>query len=242
MKTIYLSAAFALLTVPAMAATVSVSGFSKTAYDSAMAPTARSATQNFEGYGEGNIQNGFATNVGTFAALGGRGTGATVRRAGFENDGALLAMRHGNVYGRTSTTSTLTGNTTDDMFLDSNDTHGILWNVMLAGQKMFDRIVFTITDAAEFGNTMQIGVDGQAGALVQSSGGGKKRLVEIDFGKSVSEAVITLSHFKGSKTHANDGFSLDDIAISVVPLPAPALLLVAGLGGLAALRRRKTTV
>ena len=40
-------------------------------------------------------------------------------------------------------------------------------------------------------------------------------------------------------TGKRDGFDIDAVAVSAVPLPAGALLLLGGLGGLAAMRRRK---
>lgn len=227
------------LAAPAMAATVSVSGFSASSYDAATGSMSKAVVQNFESYGEGNVDNGFATNVGLFSSLGGTGSGGTVTGAGFANDGTKLALRDGNVFGRVSTTRDLTGLSSDDMFLDSNDTHGIIWDVMLGAQRMFDRIVFTITDAAEFGNSMEITTP-YGTTVISSAGGSKKRLIEIDFGMAISSAQITLGHFSGSNPRTNDGFSIDDIAVNEVPLPASALLLLGGLGGLAALRRRKS--
>lgn len=238
MKSILTSAILAVLAAPALASTVTVSSFSTSAYNSAVGTMPSAVIQNFEGYGEGNVANGFSTNVGTFSSLGGIGSGGTVTGADFSNDGTQLALRDGNVFGRVSTTRILSGNAADDMFLDSNDTHGIIWNVMLAGQKMFDRIVFTVTDAAEFGNTLRIET-AHGTAVVASSGNGLKRLVEIDLDQQVSELQIVLGHFRGNTPVKNDGFSLDDIAVSEVPLPASALLLLGGLGGLAAMRRRK---
>ena len=237
MKTLLASAVFLALAVPATAATVSVSGFSKSDYGTATGSMSNAVTQDFEGYGEGNVNNGFSTNVGTFSSLGGKGSGGTVSNAGFANDGTKLALRDGNVYGRVSTTRDLTGNSADDMFLDSNDTQGIVWDVMLGAGRMFDRIVFTLTDAAEFGNSMKIAT-AYGEAVYSNSGNGEKRLVEIYFGKAVGSAKITLGHFKGSNPRTNDGFSIDDIAVNEVPLPASALLLLGGLGGLMAMRRR----
>lgn len=49
---------------------------------------------------------------------------------------------------------------------------------------------------------------------------------------------ITLSLFPASTSF--DGFDVDSVGIAPVPLPAAGLMLLAGLGGFATLRRRKT--
>lgn len=49
----------------------------------------------------------------------------------------------------------------------------------------------------------------------------------------------TLDEFGAGGTSSNDGFDVDSVAIAAVPLPAAGMLLLGGLGGLAALRRRK---
>ncbi|MEM7718373.1 MAG: VPLPA-CTERM sorting domain-containing protein [Pseudomonadota bacterium] len=239
MKKFLVSAALVALSTPAFAATVSVTSFSKSSYEAAVGSITQSVIQDFEGSDIGNVDDGFSTNVGTFASLGGTGSGGTVSDAPFSNNGNKLALRKGDVFGRVSTTSALTGVASDDMFLDSNDTFGIVWNVKLVGSKMFDRLVFTITDAAEFGNALHITtIFGTT--IIDSAGGSIKRLVDIDLGQEVSSAVITLGHFSGDAPVKNDGFSIDDIAVSEVPLPASALFLLGGLGGLALMRRRKS--
>ena len=238
MKTSLISLAATLVAGPALAATINVSSFSNSGYNTAVGSMGHAVSQDFETYGEGNVDAGFATNVGTFWSLGGTGSGGTVTNAGFANDGSLLAIRDGNVYGRTSSTSELTSNSEDDMFLDSNDTFGMIWNVSLGADRMFDRIVFTVTDAAEFGGSLWIGTNG-ATTTVMNAANAVRNLIEITFDQSMSSATVVLSHFNGSGNFTNDGFSIDDIAVSEVPLPASALLLLGGLGGLAAMRRRK---
>ncbi len=238
MKTSLISLAATVVAGPALAATINVSTFSDTSYNAAVGSMGYVVSQDFETYGEGNVANGFTTNVGSFSTLGGTGTGGTVTNAGFNNDGSLLAIRDGNVYGRTSSTSDLTSNSDDDMFLDSNDTFGLIWNVSLGAGRMFDRIVFTVTDAAEFGGSLWVGTNG-ATTTFMNGANAVRNLIEISFDQNVSSATVVLSHFNGTGNFTNDGFSIDDIAVSEVPLPASALLLLGGLGGLAAMRRRK---
>lgn len=233
MKTSLLAVVFAVLSAPAFAATISVTSFTKPAYDSAVGSMNKAVVQNFEGTTEGMVGASYSTNVGTFSSLGGTGSGGTVTDYdGFANDGTELTLRDGNVYGRTSTTKTLTGNAGDDMFLDSNDTKGIAWDVSLGGS-LFNRLVFTLTDATDVGAIMTIKFGDTVLDVLSGLKNAETMLVEIDFGMKLTSASIFFTN-----SRINDGLSLDDIAVSEVPLPASALLLLGGLGGLAAFRRR----
>ena len=125
-----------------------------------------------------------------------------------------------------------------DRFLDSNDTFGIRWLVNIGS--MFDKLIFDLTDAHRRRRDDD-DLDGGAprrcprglGEREPSARGGGLR-------RPVNSAEITLLQPEGEDpTGSNDGFSLDDIAVSPVPLPAPAFMLIAGLAGLAAFRRKR---
>lgn len=60
--------------------------------------------------------------------------------------------------------------------------------------------------------------------------------VAFDFIKLVD---VTLETFGRAGTTSFDGFDVNSVAVAPVPLPAAGLMLMAGLGGFAALRRRK---
>jgi hypothetical protein len=82
---------------------------------------------------------------------------------------ARLAVRTGDVFGRSSTTDVLAGQLDDpldgilDKFLDSNDTSGIRWQVDIGS--MFTRLIFVLTDATDVGATMRISATGADGRI-----------------------------------------------------------------------------
>ena len=228
---------FALSAIPAAAASITVGTFDVTDYNNATSLGVL-ATEDFEGFSESNVANGVNTAVGSFSSIGGVGSGGTVSNAGFANDGSLLAMRDDKVYGRHSTTRLLTGDVADDMFLDSNDTQGIQWDVSLGGS-MFNALVLTLTDAADTGAIMEIVVGGTSYSFDRLKDGNHKTVI-IKLDEMVSSTSVFFKNLNGKGgLRTNDGFSLDDIAVAAVPLPASALLLLAGIGGMGALGRRK---
>lgn len=236
------AAALVLAAQTASAASMTISDFSTAGYNSDLSGFTRVVSQDFENASVGMVGGGLSTNVGNFSVYGkGVGSGGTVTRAGFFNDGTELAIREGNVYGRVGTTQALTGNRAMDQYLDSNDTFGIQFDAFLANGKTFNKIMFTVSDAAEFGTQLAINTSHGAAQILSRAVNGAKYSVLVDFGGFVDSASISLVHLKNGKPVINDGFSIDDVAISAVPLPASAFLLLAGLGGLGAVRRARKT-
>ncbi|MDB5661582.1 MAG: hypothetical protein JWS10_4197 [Cypionkella sp.] len=189
------------------------------------------------GTGSDIAQQSFDTNtVGNFSMTGSQGSGGTVTNGGplnpVTNHGVGAYLRDQNTYGRTNTTAG------GSFHLDSNDVQNMAWNVALAGDRMFDRLVFNIFDAADVGSTFSILVDGityftSAGQRMN----GEVSLVTIVFAHKVRATSILFQN-----TIHNDGFGIDDIAIGItppipVPLPAGGMLLIMSLGCLAALKR-----
>jgi hypothetical protein len=233
----------ALLCAPTatLAASITVSTFSPTAFTTLLS-TGTFVGEDFETLGttrgEGEVAGPLSTAVGTFVTAGGVGSGGTV--TGLPgNTGRHLALRDGNVFGRNNAVPVGGG-----WFLDSNDTAGMIWNVSVGG--LFDTVAFVLSDASDVGAYLRI----TAGNLVHEmrTGGalpdGSDRLVVVSFGQAVASAQIALVNytaFGGGTLARNDGFSVDgaQVRLSAVPVPAAGLLMIAGLGALAAVRARR---
>ena len=96
-----------------------------------------------------------------------------------------------------------------------------------------------LADAADTGARMEIDVMGTTYSFARQANGNKK-LVTIHLDEKVSAASVFFRNLnRNGDLRTNDGFSLDDVALSTVPLPASALLLLGGIGGLAAFGRRR---
>ena len=205
----------------ANAATISVETFSAAAYEEFATFGDLLGQETFESYAvaEGAIAG---SSVGSFVTLGGTGEGGSVIGTGTE-----VAVNDDTTFGRANTT---VGGAN---WLDSNDTLGILWTATLGGET-FNRIAFSLSDAADQGATLSITADGEELTTVLGRGNGEVDWVVVSFGGFVSTADIHLINSK-----LNDGFGIDDASISAVPVPAAGLMLLTALGGTVALRRRK---
>lgn len=248
MKKLYTAAAVVLMATPALSATiVTTHEYSTGNYLDLFNAMGTSVVENFEGFSLSEGGNGqpdafqaqpIETAVGNFTRTSGTGSGGTVTRPDPDLDGTQLAVRNGNVFGRSDTTAELFPDlgVTNGQFLDSNDVVDMSWNVDLGGS-LFDSLIFVMTDATDVGSTLRIFAGDDRFEFViggRELGDSERRIVKIDFGAAVSSAVID---FENSKR--NDGLSIDDIAVNVVPLPAGIFLLGAGLAGLGLMRRRQ---
>ncbi|MEJ6389279.1 VPLPA-CTERM sorting domain-containing protein [Gymnodinialimonas ulvae] len=216
---------FALSAGIASAATITVEAFDGNSYGNGFG-TGAFVGENFEAagtaQGEGEVGLNFSTSVGVFNTAGGTGSGGTVTQLP-GNTGQFLALRDGNVFGRTDQV----GGT---YFLDSNDTLGINW--FASTGSMFNTVMFVLTDHGEF-SELTVNAGG-ASEAISGLRGSTSQLVTIVYDTPQSSALITLDQAR------NDGFSIDgaQVGLAPVPLPASGLLLLAGIGGIAVARRR----
>jgi len=249
------TAAFTLMAVAstAGAATVSINAesFGAGAASAAAARAAqtafhsgavRSTTEDFEGFAVSGSPASFTaptieTAVGDFTSIApARASGAPLSPA------AQLHVRDGS--GNTSNrfNTTLGGSN----YLDSNDNNGILWTVPgSASLGAFDRISFLATDIDDVGNvqfSLTAGGDvldtifnppAPSATVKNALGDGELLLFTLLFGEQVSDLTVEMIGGVG------DGFALDDVTVSAVPLPAAAWMLLAGVGALAGIGRAR---
>ncbi|ABD53722.1 VPLPA-CTERM sorting domain-containing protein [Jannaschia sp. CCS1] len=228
-KTLIGAVALALAAGTVNAATITFNTFNIGEFNTAVNG---GTVEDFEGFAGGTGWNSSTvTSVGTFAANTGTGSGSVCNTQSGGNCTDLF-INDTTLSGQGNLVPAGAGNA-----LSSNDTNGIFWDVFLAGNAMFNRIVFAVNDAADLNNTIfTVLTDDGSSATLSGQANGNEQLVVIDLGGMVSSATVSMFN-----NRTNDGFTIDGAAATVapVPLPAGAVLLLGGLGALAVMRRRR---
>lgn len=214
----------------------------RAAYDAYSAGAHMRMAEDFEGFDAWNgvqgTENAVPTGAGTIRGISPEpGSGATAINGGRGlqvRDAKLPGMQDfPTVWGRQNL------DTGGKNWLDSNDLTQMVWKVGNIGK--FDRLSFFLTDVGDITGTdftVQVAGDGIARQIAHLAPqeNGAINLVRILLDGFVDGATVTLT-----SSH-NDGFGIDDLTVAQVapiPLPLPGLLLLAGLGGLAAVRGQR---
>jgi hypothetical protein len=205
----------------------------------------RGVTEDFEGYAaspagdnggpaSNPTSNPVKTKVGRFSSIGNDGCGLSCVTPSGD-----LQVRSGNIFGRYNTT------VNGSNFLDSNDNGGMMLRIPGAsGMRSMNALSFLLTDIDDVGpknfelsvggkqikNQTVTGLDGKNGNLV---------LVTMMFSEAIDLSDSSNALRLRMSIEPGDGFGIDDVTVSAVPLPAAGLLLLGGLGGLGLMGRRR---
>ena len=221
--------AFGVTAGAASAASITVQTFTQAAYDAYVASLSGAVVEDFESFGYQEYVGGVNTAVGDFATIGGVGSGSTI--VGTATDVAVKSF-DGTAGGRSNTT------VGGSQWLDSNDTFGIAWDVDTGS--LFNSVGFTVSDAADRGATLNISAGGVTEVFANAINASVEFVI-VSFDSRVSSASLVFENLDPNNQRTNDGFGIDDATAGVAPIPLPASIgfMLAGLGGLTVLRRRK---
>lgn len=232
------------LATTASAATVSIGvdafdstqvGAARAAYDAHAAGMGMRVVEDFESFeawnGTTQTRDPANTRVGSFQGAGRPGSGGA-----HVGDGTGSEIRTAMPYYARSNLTVGGQN-----WLDSNDLEYLVWDIAPDMPARFNSLAFFLTDVSDvpgtnFTFTLEAeGIDATTMHIAPQANGGIN-FVRILFDQAVANATLTFD------TKHNDGFGLDEATIggiAPVPLPPAALLLVAGLGGLGLIGRRR---
>jgi hypothetical protein len=174
------------------------------------------------------------TAIGSFSGIGKeKGSGYTAVNGGKHVEVRSLGNRAFRTSGR------FNPERINQNYLDSNDKRGV--KVEVSGIGKFNALAFFLVDVADEGATFSIHAGKQKFSAIAGADGELRNssilFVRILLDKAVSNLTV---RFKHNKT--NDGFGIAGAMaakITPIPLPAGGWLLLAGLGGLGALARRR---
>lgn len=152
----------------------------------------------------------------------------------------MVGQRGAGLYILNSTTSPFGGrfNTTagGSQWLDSNDSKKVEWTLNFV--KAVTAIGFYLTDVNDVTASMTATfTDGTDTTLSFGSPGGAAANGEVSYITAQFADDVTSIVFNVDTE--NDGWGIDDISVSAVPLPAAAWMLLAGVAGLGFAGRRK---
>lgn len=129
-----------------------------------------------------------------------------------------------------------------DEWIDSQDIDELIWRV--SSPTAFSSVSFALTDAHDQFNShftmsyMDEGVWEPVWGIPSKLPNGNLFWLNVDFGEAVTTAQFLFSTKVGA---GYDGYGISRVELmpAPVPLPASAALLLAGVGGLAAFKRRR---
>lgn len=179
---------------------------------------------------EGEIETSVGTVIGSFTTVANPGTGTGSTCGGLDligDDCDNIAYQNPEILNGQGNTIPFGGSGS----LNTADTKGMVWSVDTGS--LFDELVFVLRDAADINATLTIS-DGTNTWSDSGLANENLLLVRVKFGSQISSATVTMA----SSTN-NDAFSYDGGAVNVVPLPAAGWMLLAGIGAIGAVSRRK---